>query len=323
MSFRRCGGSQKPLIAFGPEMPGWGSWDWVGLDIQEELRAYYDTISFSGQRIPPCDIAVLVKLPLPLSAVEEAARRSRVIYAPLDFYGSAKEIEADASMLRRCATILVHSERLRPYLERYARVEYMDHHVKFVVPLRERFREEGLILWVGVRSNLRPLVEWVNNHSLAAELVVLTNPEDPREILTPGQFGFRSSNYVRIEHWSKEKQIDLTAQARAAIDIKGTDFRSLHKPPAKALDFIASGVPLAMNPDSCVVEHLARMGFEAASPLDTERWLSREYWEETRRFGSAVRELLSLKRVGFRYRCVIEDVLADKVHGLQSVVSGQ
>ena len=57
----------------------------------------------------------------------------------------------------------------------------------------------------------------------------------------------------------------------AAIDIKGDDFRSRHKPPAKAIDFIASGVPLAMNPDSSMVEHLARMGFDVASPLDTER----------------------------------------------------
>jgi hypothetical protein len=79
----------------------------------------------------------------------------------------------------------------------------------------------------------------------------------------------------------------MTTAARAVIDIKGQDIRSRHKPPAKGIDVIASGVPLAMNPDSSTAEHLARMGFEVASPLDTDRWLSREYWEETRRFGLA------------------------------------
>ena len=104
----------------------------------------------------------------------------------------------------------------------------------------------------------------------------------------------------------------MTAAARAAIDVKGNDFRSRHKPPAKAIDFLASGVPLAMNHDSSPVEHLARMGFEVADPRDTERWLSREYWEETRRFGAALRELLSLERVARRWKRVIDDVLAER-----------
>ena len=64
-----------------------------------------------------------------------------------------------------------------------------------------------------------------------------------------------------------------------------------------------------MNPDSCVVDHLGEMGFDVASPLDVEHWLSREYWEETQRFGAVVRELLSLERVGRRWRNVIQAVL--------------
>ena len=55
------------------------------------------------------------------------------------------------------------------------------------------------------------------------------------------------------------------------------------------------------------------MGFEIASPLDPERWLSRDYWEETRRFGLAMRELLSLDRVARRWKLLMDEVLA--VHG--------
>jgi hypothetical protein len=102
------------------------------------------------------------------------------------------------------------------------------------------------------------------------------------------------------------------AGARAALDIKGDDFRARHKPPAKAIDFLAAGVPLAMKPDSCVVEHLARLGFAVASPLDAAAWLSPEYDEETRRFGAALRELLSLERVGRRWRRLLEEVLAER-----------
>jgi hypothetical protein len=36
-----------------------------------------------------------------------------------------------------------------------------------------------------------------------------------------------------------------------------------------------------MNSDRSTVEHLARMGFHVASPLDIDRWFSLEYWEET------------------------------------------
>jgi hypothetical protein len=64
-----------------------------------------------------------------------------------------------------------------------------------------------------------------------------------------------------------------------------------------------------MDPDSSPVEHLARMGFAVASPLDTEWWLSRTYWEETQRFGRALRELLSLERIGRRYKRILEEVV--------------
>ena len=76
-----------------------------------------------------------------------------------------------------------------------------------------------------------------------------------------------------------------------------------------------------MNEDSSSVEHLARMGFEVASPLDPERWLSRDYWEETRRFGLAIRELLSSDRVARRWTRLIKEVLA--VRGAGTAANNQ
>jgi hypothetical protein len=299
-------------------MPGWGSWEWIGEGLAEELGKYCRTSIFPGGVVPEADAVIVVKHAPTAGWVEAAGRRAAVILCPVDYYGSAAQIDADAAMLRRCARIVVHCEGLRRYFEPYAPVAYMDHPVKFVPPVPASYRTDGFILWTGVRTNVAPLAEWVNAHPLPAELLVLTNLADVGRIGNPSygagrpeDFGFRGKG-VRIENWTKERHIEAAGQARAAVDIKGQDFRCRHKPPAKAIDFLASGLPLAMNEDSCVVRHLAGMGFDVASPVDTERWLSREYWEETRRFGAAVPELLSRERVGRRWRVIIEGVLGKR-----------
>jgi hypothetical protein len=304
--------ARKPVVAFGPVMPGWGSWEWVGADLVSELAQYFRTTTFAGSGFPDADVVVVVKHAPPREWVEQVARRAAVVYCPVDFYGSAAEIDADAVIMRRCARVVVHCERLRRYFEPYARVQYLDHHVKFISPLPEGHRQDGYVLWVGVRTNLPPLVEWVNAHPLPGELRVLTNPEQPGVIPPAAAFGFRQAEGVRIEEWSPELHRERAAGARAALDVKGNDFRSRHKPPAKAIDFLASGVPLALQPDSSPAEHLARLGFEAAEPEDAGCWLSRAYWEETRRFGAALRELLSIQRVGRRWKRLLDAVLAER-----------
>jgi hypothetical protein len=296
----------------GPEMPEWGSWKWAGEDIKTQLSQVYRATTFRGQDVPESDIAVFVKHAPSASVVERVSAGRRVVYSPIDSYASAVEIDGDAEMLRKCARVLIHCERLRRYFEPYARVEYVGHHVRFAPPLRRRWLSAGPILWVGVRTNLPPVIDWVNKHPLPSELLILSNWEDPKRSPDPESLGFVKPGAVRLFKWSPAVHLRLAAHARAAIDIKGDDFRSRHKPPAKAIDFIASGVPLAMNTDSSATEHLARMGFEIPSPLDVEKWLSKEYWEETRRFGAAIREILSRRRVGRRYKRIIDEVLAER-----------
>ena len=312
MSDSARGKADAPRVALGPVMPGWGSWDWVGADMQEELSRWYRTASFAPGEVPAADLVLVVKHAPDLSWMECCCRRSAVVYCPVDYYGSAAAIDADGPLLRKCARVVVHCERLRRYFAPYAPVEYLDHHVKFVSPLPDGPRDEGPLLWAGVRTNLPALADWLNAHPLPAALVVLSNFEDAMLPPQPADFGFRPGLAVRLEHWSPGRHRELTASARAALDIKGDDFRSRHKPPAKALDFLASGLPLALNPGSSPAEHLARLGFEVPSPLDVGRWLSREYWEETQRFGRAVRELLSRERVGSRLRRILDEVLAER-----------
>jgi hypothetical protein len=62
----------KPVVAFGPRMPGWGSWEWVGADIQHQLATHFQTVCFDGPPIPDCDAVVVVKH---APALEWVARR--------------------------------------------------------------------------------------------------------------------------------------------------------------------------------------------------------------------------------------------------------
>jgi hypothetical protein len=307
--------ANRPIVAIGPEACGWGSWDWVGLDLAAELSKYYQTVIYAGPDVPACDAAIVVKHALAHDVIADLSRRAGVCYCPVDYYGSARDIDADAPMLRKCTSVVVHCERLRRYFEPYALVEYIDHHVKFAAPPRESYRPDGFIVWVGVRSNLGPLVDWINRHPPPGELRVLTNPEDPTRAIRAADFGFRRDLPVEIAAWSPERQRQWTLEARAAIDIKGDDFRSRHKPPAKAIDFLASGVPLALNPDSSPAEHLERLGFAVASPSDADRWFSRDYWEECSRFGSAIGELLTRERIGRRFKRILDAVIARRRPG--------
>ena len=301
----------NPRVAFGPALPGNGSWEWNGADLAESLSGVFETVTFERE-IPSCDVLVVVKFPPSLEAIRAVASKAAVIFAPVDYYGSCAEIDQDALMLRQCARIVVHSPRLAKYFRSYVPVQGLDHHVRFINSPDEERPSDGPILYVGVRSNLPALVDYVNEHSLPLELVVLTNPEDPARSPTAKDYGFHAHDRVRIETWSPEAHQAWLKRASVALDIKGTNFRQRHKPPTKAVDFIASGLPLAVNSDSSSAEYLSEMGFDVASPDDPERWFSNEYRQETVRFGRALTELYSRNRIAHRWARLINDVLMER-----------
>jgi len=150
---------REPLIAFGPEMPGWGSWEWIGNGLIKELSKSYRTFCYRTVDLSEADIVVVVKHPLPESCVEHVTQRAAIVYCPVDFYGNAMEIDGDGPMLRKCSRIIVHCKELRRYFAPYAPVEFVDHHVNFAAPMPSSRRREGYVLWVGVRTNLPP---WSN-----------------------------------------------------------------------------------------------------------------------------------------------------------------
>ncbi len=92
---------------------------------------------------------------------------------------------------------------------------------------------------------------------------------------------------------------------RAAIDIKGDSFSQTTKPPTKAQQFVASGVPFGCNPGHPAGAYFHKRGLELADAADFNRLLSKEYWAETRRIAGPLRERTSLHAVGQAYREIL------------------
>ena len=110
----------------------------------------------------------------------------------------------------------------------------------------------------------------------------------------------------RVYPWTERHQLEMMRECKAALDVKATDqFNQRHKPPVKAQKYVASGIPFAVNAESYSAEYFRDRGFTLASPDETDRWLSREYWQLTRAFGERLREWTSLEAVGQRYRDLI------------------
>lgn len=296
-------------LAIGPCLPDFGSWQWLGSDLAQVLSNSFE-VSVFDEAPGAADIVLYIKFLPPVTTLRELAQQSLIVYCPVDVYGSAAEIERDAERLLMCQRIVVHAPRLVPYFQSYAPTLCLDHHLKYVIPTRCNVLQTGPILWVGVRSNLPPLVEYVNRHPLPGELVVLTNPETGEDLRDPARLGFHSTNAVQIERWSPESHRGWLARCRAAIDIKGDDFCSRHKPAAKALDFLASGVPLAMNTAASSVEAVQHLGFDIVDPQVQDVWLSAEYAQRTQQFGARISETQALPQLANRWRQIIEEAVA-------------
>jgi hypothetical protein len=156
-------------------------------------------------------------------------------------------------------------------------------------------------LWIGNRSNLPPVVEWVNCNPLSLPLWVLTDLPDSIAHPSAMKLGFRDPS-IRISRWTPERHVEWCLQAQAAFDIKDDGFRARHKPPAKTLDFLASGIPFAINTNSSAADHIQQeFGLRLASPDDHNRWLSDEYFRDVNVIALQLRTELTLERTSSRF----------------------
>lgn len=310
----------KRVIAFGPERD-FPSWDWVGFDTSRELSKYYQMVGYNVERTTPpdCDVLFIIKVRPSDQFIGDARHKgSRIVYCPIDFYESEAQLASDADFLRSCDMVLVHSERLLPLVRSYCpNSHFVEHHSRYSLPEVAEYKENGFVLWVGGCQYLAYLIGWLEQHPIGAEVKILTDIDKAWSRRGARRYAsislsrkMTSIGGCEVYPWSEKSQFDMLRECKAAIDLKQIEiFNQFYKPPTKAQKYIGSGIPFAVNPGSYSAEYFRTRGFVTASPSETDRWFSRDYFEETRRFGLKLREYTSLEAVGRKYRELIELLL--------------
>jgi hypothetical protein len=197
----------------------------------------------------------------------------------------------------------------------------VEHNARFALDPMAQYKDTGHVLWIGACQYLPYLLKWLERHPIEEEIRILTDIDKfaarHAARCTADGIGIRmtlarSTTSIaghRVERWTEQSQAEAMRECRAALDVKMPgNFNQDHKPPAKAQQYVASGVPFAVNPETSTAEYFRVRGFELASPADTDRWLSREYWEETRTCAYQLRDRTSLESVGREYRRLIESL---------------
>ena len=296
-------------VAIGParEFP---SWHWCGGDLVPGLRSVHDVTVFrqySELSNGSFDAVIMIKVP---PSPNCAAGARRIVYIPVDFFETEDQIGKHARFLGSCSVVATHCSRLdRHLLPHCRRLAHVEHHGKHVLPDMANYRPGGFVLWTGQWSYARHVYDWYSKISRDFSLVILSNNLDwATWDANPG---------VSLVPWSEEGQRRLLGEAKAGLDIKGGGFHQMTKPPTKAQQFVASGVPVAVNRESYSWEWFHSRGFDLADPDDEARWFSREYWEETREFGLRLREEISKERVAASYLNLLRDGPPGKTGGMR------
>lgn len=255
---------------------------------------------------------------------------------PVDFYRSRAQLDADAPFLGQCSGLLVHSRALGTFLARHnAAIRHIDHPNLHGLAAKVPYRTDRSVLWIGDFLNLPYLLRWRETSRLRCELTVLTNARRTSikgmamALALARRLGVELDvrrdrvNGLPMVEWDPATQQTMMAAASAAVDIKGgeEDFAQFTKPPAKAHQFIVSGIPYATNKESSSVAELREEGFDVADVEDDERWFSREYWKRTHDFSAVLDERIGPAAVARAYsRCVEEAINGGPPGLIRSVV---
>jgi len=303
--------------------PAWDypSWNWVGADTARELAKYADVALFESFRgIPPCDAIMFVKHRPPLALARALrGRRIKLVYVPVDVYASRGENHRDRTLLKTFDLVLAHNELLLECLRPYcSRVGLVEHHGKYTLAEMAPYKPDGYVLWIGGLQHAPYLMDWLERHPTPQEVRILTDTGNriaagealslARRLDIRFEVGPRSINGHGLHKWSEAEQRRMMQECKVAVDVKGEDFSQSTKPPTKAQKFISSGIPFACNCETAASQYFRKLGFELASPLEEETWLSRDYWLRTRRFAEDLRSRIAIETVGRDYWALLQSL---------------
>ncbi len=309
-------------VAIGPVVDS-PSWNWVGFDTARELSKYF-SLKTLKKVIPPCDVAIVVKK---LLADSDTTAAAKLLYLPIDRYPSAEDIHGDREFLRTCSAVGCHSECLIPYVAAYCdKVIFIEHHGRYTLPQIKPYDPEGYVIWIGGFQHIPFLIKWLDCHPIHRPLKLLTNFGNPSARRVADELAHSLEVSVTIKDgrlggypvylWSERAQYQMMCDAAAALDIKAGawlgrfHWKQYMKPPTKGQKYVSSGIPFATNDDSYCFDYFRRRGFLLATPDQEERWFSREYWTDTVRYATSLRQTISLESMGLRYKCLIEEIIS-------------
>lgn len=309
-------------ISLGPEL-NTPSWNWVGFDTSRELSKYFHVNHFDDfNSVPIGDVVIIIKKKPKESFIDKCIKANKkIIYIPIDYYISFSQIKEDANIFRKVNMTIIHSERLRKFIEPFCKkIRYVDHNNKYGLTKMNPYKEDGFVLWLGGLEHIGYLIKWVRKFPLKHPLKLLTNINSDRAIFAANNLNTRLSLGLKIVagdraidgheviEWSERVQHELMQEAKAGIDIKGTDFNQWSKPATKLQQGI-SCMPFSVNSMSYSYEYIKNKGFNIVEPSNQLVWFSEQYWEKTCEISEVIRKETSLEFVGLKYKEYIESIL--------------
>ena len=301
------------IVAVGPvsHVP---SWNWVGMNIVSELSKYCDVEIFKNfESLPAAKVIIIVKQLPPSGFLKAAKGKSKVIYCPIDYFFDDNMIAASAHILSGFEFILTHAESLKPLFNRFAPTFLVEHDGRYTLPERCKYRPQGYVLWIGGYQFVPYLMNWFRDHPPRYEVKLLTDYKNKSAIgraqTLSRELNISLSKLLKsceMYEWSEKIQTKMMKECKAAIDIKGTSFSQVHKPPTKGQKYISSGIPFAINQGNCCLNYFRSRSFNVCDPTNTERWFSENYWRETMKFAKHLRDQISSTTVGRTYLRYVE-----------------
>jgi len=292
-------------VAIGPKLPEFGSWNWLGEGLSANLHFPFVVKQFADSNQPPeADIVVYIKFLPAQQQLAKVARESKVVFFPVDLHGGCHEIDEAYESYRLLSRVIVNSRRLARYFHGYCDITYLDHPLKYALAEPRLTNDDGPLIWIDQECNLQPVLEWVNSRHLKRELWVLSN-----FVSSSKQLGFAKLG-IRTENWTVTRHCEYLKVATAAIDIKGNNFRARHKPPAKAFDYLASGIPVIVNQGSSADLHISRLGFSNLYPETWQSELNSDYRQTVFEFAKGLHEVLGPQIVWHKMRDVLWSMIS-------------
>lgn len=284
------------------------SWQWFGIDLVDELQKHFSEVttftkySINSKKYKP-DVVIHLKAPKYLK--DSLNWCENVIFLPVDTFNTEYDFLKYKFEISRCKKVIVHSPTLHRLCHNVnSRNSIFEHHLKYYIKGLNPYKEKGFIFWCGNVSNASQLASYLKKMKTNnLDFKLLTH--DPPRVKKI----FKKYNNIEVNQWTEENHLNYSKTCKAALDIKIKTFKELSKPDTKMVNYLASGIPAAIN-NHCDSRRRIKSfyGFEPALPYDYDYWFSKEYHTAVTNLRRQIYSKCNLKHIGIKYKSVINSL---------------